>query len=106
MAIMVQGVCVGRKDETIEYTNKEGKPDKFRAISVSFAEADGVGDPVSVDVSENQLHQFQAFQQYKVPVEARTVQTKRGIVCRISMLKNGAIERLGQAGAPPRPENK
>ncbi len=107
MAIYVQGVCVGRKDETFEYTDKEGRPAIYRSIAVSFAEPDGSGEPVSVELDEknvSQLQQFQAFHQYKVPVEARAVQTKRGVICRISVLKNGAIERLGPPA--PRPENK
>ena len=103
MAMMVQGVCVGRKDETIEYT-KDGKPATYRSIAVSFAEPDGSGEPVSVEVDENQIRQFQAFQHYKFSVEARAVQTKRGIFCRISMLRNAIVERLAApAATPPRP---
>ncbi|UQZ87733.1 hypothetical protein C4J81_00345 [Deltaproteobacteria bacterium Smac51] len=105
MAMFVQGVCVGKKDENIEFT-KDGKPDSFRSISASFSEPDGTGEPVSVDMDENQIKQFQPFQHYKFPVEARVVSTKRGAFCRISMLKSAVIERLGQAGASGQPAAK
>lgn len=103
MSIFVQGVCVGRKDETFEYTDKNGKPAEFRSIGVSFAEPDGNGDPISVEVDEKQLGQFRPFQQYKIAVEARAMQTKRGIFCRIAMLKNAIAEHMGNGVTPSRP---
>ena len=103
MGMYVEGVCVGRKDETVEYMNKEGKPDSFRSITATFADPAGSGDPVAVEMEEHQIKQLQAFHVYRLHVEARAVQTKRGIFCRISAPKGAIIEKLGPPAAAAKP---
>jgi hypothetical protein len=97
MGMYVTGVCVGIKDEDIEYT-KDGRDQTFRSITASFADASGVGKPVDVDLNETQLQYFKAFDSYSFPVEASVMSTKRGNFCRISIPKSAKIQRTGANG--------
>ena len=101
MAVLtVQGVCVGLKNETVEYM-KDGKLDSFQSISASFADINGQGEPVDVDLSEKQFSEFKAFEQYRFPVRVGIMNTKKGAFCRISMVDGGRLERLGQPSPTP-----
>ena len=97
MSIFIaQGVCVGLKDETIEYM-RDGKPNEFRRIGLSLNTFACDGDPETIEITEEQKSLFKPFQQYRFPVEIRAASTKSGgAYCRISIPKHAKIEHLSQ----------
>jgi hypothetical protein len=101
-ALTVHGICVGLKNEIIKYT-KDGEEQEFQSIGASFADMTGIGEPIDVEMTETQQKQLQAFKEYRMPVEARAVTTKRGTFCRISVPDDGVIERL--SGGVPTAQN-
>lgn len=106
MAIYVNGICVGIKDNLVEFT-RDGKADSFRSISASFADPSGFGEPVDVNIDENQIAAFKPFDHYTFPVETRAYLSKRGAaLCQISIPKTGKIQKVGSnlAGATNPPQ--
>lgn len=105
MGMFVDGICVGIKDEVIKY-NKDGKDQSFRSLSVSFADPSGFGEPVDVNIDENQIAAFKPFDHYCFPVETRAYLSKNGAaLSQVSIPKNGKIQKVGSnlsgAGNPP-----
>lgn len=102
----VQGVCVGLKDEIIEYM-KDGKLADFRRIGVSFNTFNCDSEPETIEVSEEQKSMFRPLQCYRFPVEFRAGVMKNGnAYSRVSIPKNARIETLTQSSpavnsAPP-----
>ena len=118
MSLFIQGVCVGKKSETIQYKDKDGKDKEFSQISASFASSNGFGKPIDVDMEDYQLPEFKPFaEQYCFPVDVRAITTKRGTFCRISILEGAEIKRQpfgipgstgsqANAGTPANPNGK
>jgi len=111
MAVMyVRGVCVGLSDETIKYTNGEGKQDSFRSITATFADPGGIGSPLEVQIGEGQKAYLKPFESFYFPVEVRTSLNKRtgAPISRIHIVENAPIERVpnANAGTPANPSGK
>ena len=100
MSMYVQGVCVGKKQEVRSFKDKNGDDKEWEVNTASFASVDGVGIPVDIDMTPEQMANFRPYvEQYRFPVEARAFPTRNGPMCRISILEGGRIER--QPNTPP-----
>jgi len=91
---MAQGICVGLKDEIVEYT-KDGKTQSFQSVSVSMNSFDMLGEPVTIGITEDQKASFKPLQSYRFPIEVSAYLTKGGAaVSQIRIPKNSRIEQL------------
>lgn len=104
---MAQGICVGLKDELVEYT-KDGKVQSFQSVSVALNSFDLMGEPVTIGITEEQKAKFKPLQSYRFPIEISAYLTKGGAaVSQIRIPKNSPIEQINPTnpaanqGTPP-----
>lgn len=91
---MAQGICVGLKDEIVEFT-KDGKAQSFQSLSVAINSFDLMGEPVTIGITEDQKARFKPLQSYRFPIEISAYLSKGGAaVSQIRIPKNAPIEQI------------
>lgn len=75
--LSAEGICCGIRNEKFEYL-KLGVVTQGEVRTVSFADINCQGEPVTLDVPESLISKFQPYKCYKVPFESRPYLTKAG----------------------------
>lgn len=90
MALTLNGLCVGKKNEWRDFTDREtGKKRDYQVIAATFADVYGNGDVTVVNLTENQFKQISPMESYYFSVEASVVSGK----LRFTIPSTGVIEK-------------
>jgi hypothetical protein len=101
MSVLVaSGVVCGKEFTSRDFINEKGQADRSEFITVTLADSDADGAPLSVVVSKEQFARLEKFKPYQVPVQLFTFNNKKTGVAQ-SMIRALANYNPVQAGAAP-----
>ena len=102
MAVLTAtGLVVAKRQEKREFMNAQGKPDSMDIINVYLADAKAEGDPIQVQVSNEQFLALDPYKGYSLPIEVNVFLNKKGVP--VTSFRCHKFHRIGMSSVqgPP-----